>query len=95
MNDPTADPLRRDRAAFALLNLLARHGGFTKKELAERAAVISHKGSPWEPLLNLTLVSVPTADDEEERKPQQRAGDWQQVLDLNPPRACRDDPDDE
>jgi hypothetical protein len=92
MNDPAADPLRRDRAAFALLNLLARHGGLTKKELAERAAAISHKGSPWEPLLNLTLVSVPTVDDQEERKRQQRAVDWERVLDLNPPHGSRDDP---
>ena len=96
MNDPTADPLRRDRAAFALLNLLARHGGLTKRELAERAAAISHKGSAWEPLLNLTLVNVPTADDQEERERQQRAVDWERVLDLNPPSGSRDDapPDD-
>ncbi len=76
MNDPAADPLRRDKAAFALLTLLARHGGLTKRELAERAATISHKGSPWEPLLNLTLVNLPTVDDQEERKRQQRAADW-------------------
>jgi phage terminase small subunit len=92
MNDPTADPLRRDRAAFALLNLLARHGGLNKRELAERAAATSDKGSPWEPLLHLTLVNVPTAEDQEERERQQRTMDWQQVLDLNPPRGSRDDP---
>ena len=92
MNDPAADPLRRDRAAFALLNLLARHGGLTKRELAERAAEVSHQGSPWEPLLNLTLVNLPTADDQEECKRQQRAVDWERVLDLNPPRGSRNDP---
>ena len=92
MNDPTADPLRRDRAAFALLNLLARHGGLTKKDLAERTAAISHKGSPWEPLLNLTLANLPTADDQEKRERQQRAVDWERVLDLSPPPGSRDDP---
>jgi hypothetical protein len=35
---------------------------------------------------------VPTVDDQEERKRQQRAVDWERVLDLDPPHGSRDDP---
>lgn len=52
MNDPTADPARRDRAAIALLPYLhprAEAGG--KKAAAERAAHDAEAGTDWETLL--------------------------------------------
>ena len=95
LHDTSAEPQRRDRAAFALLNLLARNGGLNKKELAERAGAISDRGSPWESILNPMRASVPTsasmANDQEERQRQQRVMDWENVLDLSPPCGHHDD----
>jgi hypothetical protein len=49
LNDESASVSRRDRAAFALLNLLARQGGLGKRELAELGAksVYLERNSAW------------------------------------------------
>jgi hypothetical protein len=49
LNDETASASRRDRAAFALLNLLARQGGLGKRELTKLGAksVYLERNSPW------------------------------------------------
>lgn len=53
MNDPEADPARRDRAAIAALPYLhARPGAEGKKGAAARGALDAEDGTEWEGLLS-------------------------------------------
>ena len=59
LNDETASASRRDRAAFALLNLLARQGGLGKRELASLGAKSVHldrKSTWWDEEAGMSLL---------------------------------------
>jgi hypothetical protein len=71
INDPLADPVRRDRAAMVLANIESRAvEALGKKAAADRVAQDCDKGTKWEKLLRRTpamewdqLVSEPLPDD--------------------------------
>src|SRR3954453_20561539 len=55
MNDPDADPARRDRMAIAAapyVHVRAADAKLGKKEAAEQAALTAERGTSWDSLLN-------------------------------------------
>jgi hypothetical protein len=55
MNDPEADPARRDRMAVAAapyVHVRAAAARPGKKEAAEQAALTAERGTSWDSLLN-------------------------------------------
>jgi hypothetical protein len=55
MNDPDADPARRDRMAVAAapyVHVRVADAKLGKKEAAEQAALTAERGTRWDSLLN-------------------------------------------
>ena len=55
MNDPDADPARRDRMAVAAapyVHIRVADAKLGKKEAAEQAALTAERGTRWDSLLN-------------------------------------------
>jgi hypothetical protein len=85
INDSSADPIRRDRAAMAMSNIEARAAqALGKKAAADEAAKNCHLGTQWEKLLTFGH-----SERLAEPKPAEPSVDWNRLLD----RPLVQDPD--